>query len=73
MKTPEPIMLPATISVAGTTPIFGADAAAGVTVEEDAEEDELASDMQVSLKGREAVEVARPCAGRRFLCGSPSC
>jgi hypothetical protein len=69
MKTPEPIMLPATISVAGTTPIFGADLAAGAAAER--EEDELASDMRGSLNKRDAVEVARPGAGRRFRNGSP--
>ncbi|WP_244135284.1 MULTISPECIES: hypothetical protein [unclassified Burkholderia] len=60
MKTPEPIMLPATISVAGMTPIFGAAIAVGAAVER--EEDELASDMRGSLNDRDAVEVARPGA-----------
>ncbi|WP_230973878.1 hypothetical protein [Burkholderia pseudomultivorans] len=68
MKTPEPIMLPATISVAGITPIFGEDAAADDV--EDFEEDELASDMQGSLRRRDAVEVARPAPNRRFRRGS---
>ncbi|WP_396332279.1 hypothetical protein [Burkholderia anthina] len=61
-------MLPATISVAGMTPIFGAEAAAGAAAER--EEDELASDMQGSWKRRDAVEVARPGADRRFRNGS---
>ncbi|ENH6339616.1 hypothetical protein QZM46_15775 [Burkholderia vietnamiensis] len=64
-------MLPATISVAGTTPIFGASDAADAAVER--EEDELASDMRGSLNGRDAVEVARPAPvddsemDRRFI------
>ncbi|WP_249043643.1 hypothetical protein [Burkholderia territorii] len=57
-------MLPATISVAGMTPIFGAAVAAGAAVERG--EDELASDMRGSLNGRDAVEVARPGAGSTF-------
>ncbi|MDN7653993.1 hypothetical protein QZM62_11120 [Burkholderia multivorans] len=60
-------MLPATISVAGITPIFGAAAADDV---EGFEEDELASDMQGSLRRRDAVEVARPAPDRRFRRGS---
>ncbi|MCO1363555.1 hypothetical protein [Burkholderia multivorans] len=67
MKTPEPIMLPATINVAGITPIFGA---AGADDVEGFEEDELASDMQGSLRRRDAVEVARPAPDRRFRRGS---
>ncbi|WP_196480761.1 hypothetical protein [Burkholderia diffusa] len=57
-------MLPATISVAGMTPIFGAAVAAGAAVERD--EDELASDMRGSLMDVVRLRWRGPAPVRRF-------